>query len=114
MLHGKVIFLGVLKNEIGVKSKDKKSSIIFETEYINDLRHGENTEYFPCGKIKQKCKYVNNKIHGYLTEYDISGNIVKNDLYEHGTKVTQEVKIKKRHIIVLGTVIILFKLYFSR
>lgn len=62
------------KNKNGLcKCFDKSGNLIVEEYYVNDIKHGEQTQYYENGQMKIKRMIVNGVQHGILEEYYESG-----------------------------------------
>ncbi len=73
----------------GLRKTYREGELMTET-FLNDVKNGLTTYYYPDGKKKLVVNFVNGFENGYAREYDQSGNIISITEYKKGFIVSRE------------------------
>ncbi|MES2587737.1 MAG: hypothetical protein V4622_02085 [Bacteroidota bacterium] len=65
--------------------EDKSQRVAVIENYLNDILHGEKTEYFEDGSVKSTCRYENGKKIGKYTQNHINGQPMIVENFKYGT-----------------------------
>ena len=65
---------------------DKDSSLLYECDYVNDLRTGKYIGYHKNGRIRVTGNEINDKWEGIVKRYDTIGKLTQIELYKNGEK----------------------------
>lgn len=65
-----------------------KDTIVYEVEYFLGRKEGIGKAYHPNGQLHRRVNFKDDKKHGKLTEYSESGEILLEEFYENGEKIT--------------------------
>ena len=60
--------------------------LISEVEFVNDVRHGKSTRYYPYGKVMEEQDYQNGIKEGFYKRYYYSGQVKQEGEYIAGKK----------------------------
>jgi antitoxin component YwqK of YwqJK toxin-antitoxin module len=73
----------------GLRKTFREGELMTET-FLNDVKNGLTTYYYPDGKKKLVVNFVNGFEQGYAREYDQTGNIISITEYKKGFVVSRE------------------------
>lgn len=77
----------IIINIIEFKNGFKLSTKAINRKNYSGLKKGSWIQFFANRRIHFESNFKNDTLHGYFREYDIQGNLLKNILYENGTRV---------------------------
>ena len=81
----------LLKGEYKEVNSFTKEGVLARSEnFLNDIRHGLDTKFIIAKadkSIKSTKNYANGKLHGESTTYNLSGDIIKQELFAMGKLV---------------------------
>lgn len=73
----------------GIRRLFREDEIVEET-FVDDIKHGPTTVYYPTGEVKRNVIFVNGLEDGIAREYSIDGNIITMIEYRRGFIVDRE------------------------
>lgn len=78
---------------------EPKQTKMFQTVYVNCVKHGEHIEWQVDGSIRKKCNYVNGVLHGSCVEY-YGGYVIEKYYYVNGRLSGPYEKISKAGVLL--------------
>ena len=66
------------------KKYDSLGNVIQETFYVDGVKQGDETQFYPDGSVKRILRYENGKEEGLALEYNKEGTVITEEMYDGG------------------------------